>query len=229
MRARAWTALLVLAVVLIGAPEMVGAQDDGSTNTTIPVPEGAVPIPEGAVPIGDNFSFTGATVISPDGTTREMDAYQAAVFVQSWLGQAFFATEEIAKDPPPGLEVHRVDIEGSWAGPVGRMTVYFAADGDTPYIAFPQNQDVVTDPNAPAPEPADWFTPVPRVIDAFNGDAELIDTTGTQQATSTTTEEAAADSDGQDDDGSPWIWVAAGAAVVAVVGGFLLLRTLRSG
>jgi hypothetical protein len=203
---------------------MVGAQEGETTTTTIPVPDGAVPI-------GDGYSFTGATVTSPDGTTREMDAYQAAVFVQSWLGQALFATDDIVKDPPPGLPVHRVDIEGQWgvSAPVGRVTVYFAVDGETPYVAFPQDQGVATDPSAPPPEPADWFMPLPRVVDAFNGDAELIDTTGTQQATSTTTTEEAAAGDGQDDDGSPWIWVAAGAAVVAVVGGFLLLRTLRSG
>ena len=225
MRARAWTALLVLGVALIGAPELVGAQDEGTTTTQAPA---------GAVDIGDGFEFTGATVISPDGTTRQMDAYHAAVFVQSWLGQAFFATEDLVKDPPPELPVHRVDIEGSWgsAPEPGRMTVYFATDGTTAYIAFPQTQDVVTDPNAPAPEPADWFTPLPRVIDAFNGDAELIDTAGTFRATSTTTQEeqaAATDSDGQGDDSSPWIWIGAGVAVIVMVGGLVLLLRARSG
>jgi hypothetical protein len=223
MRPRTRAALLVIAVALLTAPPMAptpaAAQDPSTTNTTYPVPEGAVQI-------GDGYSFTEATVMSPDGTTREMDAYDAAVFVQSWLGQAFFGGEEIVREPPGDLPVHRVDVEGAWAGPIGRLTVYYASDGTTPYIAFPQDQQVVTDPNAPPPEPSNWFVAPPRAIDAFNGDAELIETTGVQQITQVPPEEQAAGESSDDD--TPWAWIAVVAGVVVLLGGGLIVRSVRS-
>lgn len=218
MRFRRFVVLSGLVLALFATP--AHAQDEGSTTTAT----------EEGVAIGDGYSFTGA-VITPleGGETRTLDAYQAAVFVQSWLGQAIFAREDILKEPSPELPVYRVDIQGDWGDQVGRVTVYYATDGTTPYIAFPQTQGAVTDPNAPYPEPADWFVGVPRVIDAFEGNAELIETTGTQMATSTTTTPGSEQASGSSDDStSPPVWVWAVAAAVVIIAGGLVLRARRS-
>lgn len=222
MRARRLIAGLAFVAVL-GSAASAAAQDEGTTTTTV------VATPEGAVPIGDGYAFTGATVMSPDGTTREMTAYQAAVFVQSWLAQAIFGSEEMLRDPPPELPVHRIDVGGVWgSGPAGRVTVYFATDGDTAYIAFPQDQGVATDPSTPVPEPSEWFVPLPRVIETFNGRGKLIETTGTQQATSTTTEGSGSGDGSSEGDTEGWPWIAVGAAVALLVVGGLVLRSRRA-
>lgn len=223
MQVRVLMALIGLFVAVLVAP--AHAQDTDEPT----IPRDAFP-EQGPVPIGDGYAFTGAVVTPPDGgPVRTLDAYEAAVFVQSWLAQALFGNEDSLKDPPPDLPVHRVDIEGDWVAGVGRITVYFATDGTTPYIAFPQTQTVVTDPSAPPPEPADWFTGRERIIDAFNGEAELIETTGTQQITSPTTtpgsEEASADE--RSNGLPPWVW-GIGVAVAVIVAGLLLRWRRRS-
>lgn len=214
MRSRTLAGLVALLCTGIITASPVQAQDDGQA------PDTTLRELPGAVTIGNGFSFTGAVITPPAGEDpRTLDAYQAAVFVQSWLPTSIFG-KDVRKDPPPDLPVYQIDIMGNWAGPVGTITVYFATDGTTPYVAFPQDQPVATEPGGPPPLPADWFVPPARVIDAFNGDAELVDTAGTQ-TTTTTPESGGAPSD-DSSTSSGWTWAAIAAAGVVLVG--LVLR-----
>lgn len=237
MRVRTIALLLGLVMAGLALVPPVAAQDDddheGDTPTT------SATLPDG-VGIGDEIFLTGAVITPPDGAApRTLDAYHAAVFVQSWLATAYFGGKEIVRDPPPDLPVYRVDITGSWVGTVGIQTVHYTDDGSTPYVAFPGLGPSPTMPDPP-PEPSGWFAAFPRVIDAFNGEAELIETTGTQQAaaqqaaatstttstTSDTTEEAASPGGGSD---PSVVWIAAALAGAAVlVGGGLWFRRRRA-
>ena len=98
----------------------------------------------GSTAIDHNFAFTGATISSPaDPTPRSLNGYQAAVFVQSWLPAAFYGKPEL-RDPPADVPVYRVDIMGSWGGhpQLGTQTVYYASDGTSAFVSYPQQQAV---------------------------------------------------------------------------------------
>ena len=216
--------LSAVAVLLWAAPG--GAQeddhsDDGSTTSTS--------IPDG-IGLDQGIFVTGAEVTPLEGgETRTMDELTAATFVQSWIGAAFFGAPGDVRDPDPSLPVSRVDVSGTWNGSPGNITAYYATDGTTPFIAFP-GFIVWSDPAA-IPPPENWFVPPERVIDAFNGDAELIETGGVTAATGTTTttpEEAAADSDSSDSS-SPWLWVAGAGVVIALAAGVAWALRRRSG
>lgn len=210
MRAR--TIIILLALALIGLqPATPASAHEGEHEE--PPPSA---VRSDAVGIGDGFYFTGATVISPGEAPREMDAYHAAVFVQSWLGTAFFGGD-VGADPPPEVPVYRVAVAGDWGGAPGTIHVYFATDGTTPFIAF--GEGLVPQPaSADPPPPSNWFAAPPRVIDAFNGEADLVPTAGTQQAQSTPTEPVA--SPGEEDEGSSsslaWVAIAGAAVLVAI-------------
>lgn len=188
------------------------AQDPPSTNTTLP----------GAVQIGPRLSFAGAVVIAPDGSPpRTLDAYHAAVFVQSWLPEVLYGTT----DPvalPAGLPVYRVEVTGTWGGPTGTLTVYYASDGATSWVSFPEDQVPASAPTTPPP-PSGWFVAPARVIDAFSGAAFLDDTIDlsnpARDTTSPTTADRAADPASPiTDEGIPlWSWLASGAAAAAIV------------
>lgn len=207
--------LLMIVSVLWPAPAAAHDEEEHEEDPT------ELTTPDGAVGIGDGIFLTGATITSPGEAPRSLDAYHAAVFVQSWLASAFFGTDH-AGDPPPELPVHRVDMTGTWTGTEGTVTVYYAVDGPTPYIAYGEGLVPRQQPFTPPP-PSNWFKPPARVIEAFNGEADLIRTTGTQRASGELDEQAA--SDGSDSD--KWIW-AAGAGLVAVIGGGFWLRRRRA-
>jgi len=159
----------VVGLVLVLAPSAAAHDDDPSTTTT------ALP---GSVAIGDGFAFTGAVIRSADGSVeRTLNAYQAAVFVQSWLADAFFGTPNV-QNPPPTLPVYRIDVTGTWGQLSGALTVYYASDGKTAWLSFPQDQVPTANPTSPPP-PTNWFVPPTRVIEAFNGTATLQATIGT--------------------------------------------------
>lgn len=219
MTMRARTIMILLAVAFVGLPLATSAwaHEDGHEE---PQPSA---VRSDAVGIGDGFYFTGATVFSPgDETPREMDAYHAAVFVQSWLGTAFFGGD-VAATPPPDAPVHRVAVAGDWGGAPGTIHVYFATDGTTPFIAFGEGLAPIPASDTPPP-PTNWFTAPQRVIDAFNGEADLVPTAGTQQAQSTPTEDAASRDDEGDSESSSLIWVAIAAGAAAVAVGLWLRR-----
>jgi hypothetical protein len=181
----------------------------------------------GAVAIGDGLSFTGATVLEPDAEPRQLSAYQAAVFVQSWLATAYFGGAASLGDPPADLPVSRVDVTGMWPSKkFGTGVVYYASDGTSAWVSFPPDQEPVDGPVTSAPEPSNWFRAPDRTVDAFAGTAELVDTFGTQETVPATTEAAAGDDGGDDSTAGPsaiWLLVA-GAGVVVALGGVLLRR-----
>jgi len=161
----------VVGLALVLAPTAAAHDDDPSSTTTI----------VGSVAIGSGYAFTGAVIRNADGSVeRTLNAYQAAVFVQSWLGDAFFGTPNL-QDPPPTLPVYRVDVTGTWGQLSGALTVYYASDGSTAWLSFPQDQIPTANPTNPPP-PTSWFVPPTRVIAAFNGTAKLQGTYGTDSS-----------------------------------------------
>ena len=205
-----------LAMVVLPAPAGADDGEHESTTTTASDP--------GAVGIGDGLAFTGA-VVTPlaGGESRTLDGYQAAVFVQSWLATGVYGNKsDIQKDPPAEAPVYRVDVTGNWGGPTGTLTVYFAIDGKTAYVSWPENQEPSTVPTTPPP-PSNWFSPPDRAVDAFNGTAKLVKTAGTVAAGSTPdaslTEGLAAADPKRDSTTSPLVWVAVAAGFVLVAVG----------
>jgi hypothetical protein len=213
---------LAMAVPTLALP--ASAQEaDGTSTTQGPGSD--------RVGIGDGIFLTGAVITPPgDEAPRTLDAYDAAVLVQSWMPAAYWGGTGLIAEPPPDLPVYRIDTRGEWGNPnaVGGVTVYFATDGTTAYVAFPGL--VVWKDASGAPPPSGWFTPPARVIDAFNGEAELEDSTGTQMATTPSMEPSDESAAGDTDEAtSEWPW--ATIASVAVLGGglgFLLRRSRRS-
>jgi hypothetical protein len=112
------------------------------------------------------------------------------------------------------------------------MIVWYASDGTTAWVSFPDEQVPMTDPITSPPPPSRWFVPPPRTIDAFNGEGKLVETLGTFTATSITTPPTSADGQAAGPDSSssgsnvPWGWLAFAAAVV-VGGGVVLSRHAR--
>src|SRR5215204_5864075 len=157
-RVRTIAVLVGLAVAALLSARPAAAQDDhGDEETTT---TGCESGPPGAVGIGDRLWLTGGVVTPPDGgATTELDAYQAAVFTQSWIGLAFVPDPGIAQDPPEGSPVTRVDLEGEWADQPGTVTVYYTTDGEQPFIAFPGL--IVRTPEYPDPPPPSNWYPVP--------------------------------------------------------------------
>src|SRR5262245_13341388 len=93
-------------VILVGialgavafAPPAVAGTDAAPTTT----PTTAAPIPTTAPPgvgIGDDYYFTGAVITTPGAANRTLNAYQAATFVQSWLGEAVWGTPTMQSPP----------------------------------------------------------------------------------------------------------------------------------
>jgi hypothetical protein len=220
----------LVATTFLGSARAAAQDDHSDDETTTTVCGSSLP---GAVGIGDRIWLTGATVTPPDGEApTELDAYQAAVFTQSWIGLSFVPDPEIEQDPPEGSPVTRVDIEGEWAGQVGTVTAYYTADGAQAYIAFP-GLIVQTTDEYPAPEPSNWFGVPSRVSEAIAGEGELQETTGTQTAqcldpadASDGTSEAAAGTGDDSDSDLPWATIGVGVAVV-LIGGGLWLRSRR--
>jgi len=159
--------VLVLGTVALGPAALAQSAPPDDSPTTIP---------RGAVTIGDGFAFTAGVVNPlPSGPTRTMNAYQTAVFVQSWLADAFFG-HPTAQDPPPTAPVFRVDVTGLWGDSTGTLAIYYASDGTTAWISFPQDQSPASAP--PTPPPAtNWFVGAPAVIPAFQGTGKLVTTT----------------------------------------------------
>jgi hypothetical protein len=212
-------AVLALFTLLACTPR-ASAQENSTTTTS----------PPGGVAIGDGIVMTGA-VITPPGTEppRTFDAYHAAVFTQSWLAEAYWGNPQVV-DPPAGLPVYRVDITGKWGPVTGVQTVYYASDGKTAWLSWPQDQPVSPPPSTPPP-PSVWWIGPPRVIDAFNGTAQLQQTTGVDQAAREAAGQLApAESVSEGSDGSSlaWILVGVGLAVVIVGGGMFLIHRRRS-
>src|SRR5438128_11773750 len=72
-----------------------------------------------SVAISGNYAFAGA-VITGSGLSRprKLNAYQSAVYVQSWLGALYSGAPVVHEDPPAGLGVFEVDVTGNWGGSI---------------------------------------------------------------------------------------------------------------
>ena len=217
--------VVVLLTLFLGASSVQAGDDHGDEEGTT---SSSSTIPEEGIGLDQGIFVSGATVTPLDGgESATMDEYHAATFMQAWIGAAFFSNPtDAVQDPPPDLPVFRVDFEGTWQNNPGNITAYYATDGTKAWIGFP-GLVVWTDPSQ-IPPPSNWFTPPERTIDAFNGDAELQETTGMYLATSipTTPEEAAADPGGgsTEETDFPWLWVVVGAVVALGLAGAFALR-----
>jgi len=222
-------ALIVVVLGVVAVP-MAVASSAGASGAQTPAAETATTLP-GSTGIDRNFAFTGATVTSPaEPTPRSLNGYQTAVFVQSWFPTAMFGKPEL-RTPPADLPVYRVDIMGSWGGDepqIGNQTVYYASDGTTAFVSYPQGQPVTPTPTDPPPSPSVWFVAPPPTIDAFNGTGTLVDTAGTQAANTPRSANVATTSNdsGSSSTSTPWVLYAvlAAAAVVIVAGVAMSVR-----
>jgi LPXTG-motif cell wall-anchored protein len=212
MRVRTTTALLMLLVLGLAFAPNAAAQTNPTTTA-----------PEAAVDIGGGNRFTSAVITTPgEPAPRTFSAYQAATFVQSWLAYALFGQKPTVQDPPPTLPVSRVDVRGQWGDGTtpGTVTVYYASDGTTAWISFP-DQDASPEPYTPPP-PSHWFVAPPRVIQAFNGTATLADTLGTETATQQP--KVGERPSGSGGSMVPWLVLLGGTLVVAVGAVFFIRR-----
>jgi hypothetical protein len=222
MRIRAIAVVLglVLAGLLFAPPATAQEHDDEAPPTSLVKPPGSVSI-------DSELAFTEATVTTPaEPAPRTFDAYHTAVFVQSWLPYAFFGQNVVKQDPPLEVPVYRVDMVGTWGGVYAPgltpQTVYYATDGTTAWLSYPQNQPVTGPPQEPPP-PSDWFVGPPRVIEAFNGTAQLEETLGLHEQTPNT---EAAESTGDSSSFIFW-WVLGCVVLVAAVASFFFIRRRR--
>jgi hypothetical protein len=210
---------LLLAGLLFGSA--AAAQGVGGETTTT--------APAGGVGIGDDFFFTSAVITTPgEAAPRTFDAYHAAVFAQSWLGEAFFG-KPTKQDPPATLPVSRVDLTGTWGNLTGTMSAYYASDGTTAWLSFPDGQTPVNGPLNPPP-PSNWFIGSENVIPAFNGTATLIPTVGANEATSIPHAAAPGESrTGSSGSSSSAIWwVLVAGLIIVGVGAFIVFRRRRT-
>lgn len=195
---------ILLSGLLVASSGLTTAWAAGTTTTT------------SSVEISAGFAFRGAVITGAGTAPRRLTAYQSAVFMQAWIGDAIFGKPKHEK-LPAHVAVYRLDVSGTWGGGSEFTTraVYYASDGTKAWIAFPSPQ--ITPPTG-APARLDWFVGPPRLIQAFAGTAKLLPTAGT----GTSPPNAAAPARPARHSGGSTVWpwiVGAGAAVVAVGGG----------
>jgi hypothetical protein len=225
--------LIVLGLVLIPSTIALAQTDSstpGSSTSTTAVPP--ISIPPDGVDIGGGNKTTGAviTVNGDASSSRTLNAYQAAVFLQAWLPYALVAQNPVLEDPPAQLPVYRVDLTGTWGngGPTGAVAVYYASDGTKAWISFPNDQPPAPEPISPPP-PSHWFVAPQRTIDAFNGTATLVETQGVNAATASTLPPGEAKtSSGSSSSTAIWVALLVGLVIVLLVGGFIMRRRRSS-
>jgi hypothetical protein len=227
---------VILVGIALGAAVFAPPAHAGSDAAPTTTPTTAAPVTTATPPgvgIGDGYYFTGAVITTPGAANRTLNAYQAATFVQSWLGEAVWG-QPTMQNPPADLPVSQVDISGEWAaGGVGVLTVYFVSDGNGhSWINFPQNQVPTTATTTP-PAPEKWWIPPPHAIDAFNGTGKLEETLGTYTATSVTTPtpatgSAASSSSGSSGSSNLWIWAVVGSIGIVLIGAGIVIRSRRT-
>jgi len=143
--------------------------------------------PPSSVQISGNYSFTGAVITGPGlAKPRKLNAYQAAVYVQSWLADTVFGKGVVRQSPPANLPVYRVDVAGFWGGNTATLATYYASDGTQVWIAFPRQPTSTSTPSTRPPNAAGWFVALPRVKQAFEGTAKLVPTAGIAQSPGST-------------------------------------------
>ena len=197
-------ASVTLIALCLSAAAPPASATESTTTTTL-----------AAVDIGGGLAFGGAVItgVRPHTATRRLNAYQSAVFVQSWLGDSFYGKPK-HEPVPTGVPIYRLDVTGSWGGGGVDFTtraVFYASDGTRAWIAFPSPQ--IT-PATGAPAKLDFWDAPTRVIPAFAGTGKLIPAASIGATPSTGAAPSATTSS---DKSSAWPW-AVGAAAVVVLG-----------
>jgi hypothetical protein len=217
--ARRLAALATVAVVGTGVVgleltglEVATVRPAGAAGTTSTTPA-AVELP------GGGLSFRGAVVTAPGRPTRNLTAYQSAVFVQKWIVEALLGKPK--HEPiPANVTPYRVDVTGTWGGGSDFETrpVFYASDGTQAWVVFPDPAKV---PPTGIPAGLDWFVAPPQVISAFAGTGKLVPTASPAPAPTTGAAAPVGDNTAGDDGGSPWLWIV-GVVAVAALGGVAL-------
>lgn len=164
------TASLPLAAAASASDRAGARQERGTTTSSTPA----------SVAIGGGLAFSGATITGPSRDVRRLNAYQSAVWVQSWIGQLYYGKPSHER-PPANLPVYRVDVTGNWGGSIETRATFYASDGRLVWVAFPR-----LPPSRGHPVITGWFAALPRVREAFAGTAKLELTGGTQTLPPTT-------------------------------------------
>jgi hypothetical protein len=222
-RIRAAVAIPVLfATFLLSAPAY------GATDSTQPARTSPTTLP-GSVKIDNGWAYTGAVITGPGlSQPRTLNAYQAAVFIQSWLGEAIFGHPQIV-NPPKSLGVYKVAVTGTWGSPnKATLPVYYASHGSTVWISFPATVGATPSGATPttSPPPAKWFVAPSRVKQAFEGTAKLVRTAGTE--TPTTAPVAAPVAVGHSGSSSTG-WIIVLIAIGVLVAGALMIPRVARG
>jgi len=160
---------------LFGVGGAGAAPNDPTTTTTL-------------VSISGDFAFSGAVITGPGlSRPRTLNAYQSAVYMQSWLGSLYSGVRVIHQKPPDALPVYEVDVTGNWGGSIETRSSFYASKGRRVWIAFPALAPITSTPGTRPAVIRGWFVALPRVKQAFEGKAELVETGGTQSTVPTTT------------------------------------------
>jgi hypothetical protein len=123
------------------------------------------------VDIGSHITIFGAKVTCPHQPARQLDATQAAAFLQSWLPASIFG-HVTSENPPAGIDVCRLVVTDIWqGGPKTTLTALYATQGDNVWVGMPpQNLGfgayVQSERWIQAPTPQ-------RTKDAFQGHGQL--------------------------------------------------------
>lgn len=156
--------------IAVGA---AAAAPNDSTTTTL-------------VSISGHFAFSGAVITGPGlSKPRTLNAYQSAVYMQSWLGSLYSGARVTHQKPPDALPVYEVDVTGNWGGSIETRSSFYASDGRRVWIAFPAVAPLTSTPGTRPAVIRGWFVALPRVKHAFEGTAKLVETGGTQSTTTT--------------------------------------------
>jgi hypothetical protein len=190
------------------------SSDSSSVPSTTPTSVGIYP----------GFAFTGGDIAIPGSpnVVRHLDAYQSAVFVQSWFGAAV-TTRVKHEKPPTRAHIYRVAVTGSWdgAGTSSTRAVYIAIDGARAWVAWPGQASASLGS-------LDWWVAPDRVVSAFNGTEKLVPTGGTDALASTTTtvrQDQAATHSGNG--GTSALGVILAAAIAGIVAIVVIMRARR--
>jgi len=89
------------------------------------------------VDIGSHINIFGAKVTCPHQPARQLDATQAAAFMQSWLPASIFG-QVTSENPPAGTAVCRLVVTDVWqGGPKTTLTALYATQGDNVWVGMP--------------------------------------------------------------------------------------------
>lgn len=173
-----------------------------------------------SVAISGNYAFSGAVITGPGlSKPRTLNAYQSAVYVQSWLGSLYSGVTVVHEDPPAALAVYEVDVTGNWGGSIETRATFYASDGRRVWIAFPALDPITSTPGTRPAVIKGWFVALPRVRQAFAGTAKLVPTAGTQTPSTTvappTTAPAGSTTSGSKTPAGLWITILLVLAAVA--------------